>query len=171
MVFRLPFAGEARVLFGGERRRANPNPLVLHPSRCFGVCFEPAAEEADVLSPASGLIERLETEDGRASQRLVIAVAPGEFLVLEGFVPGSLVVGAGDELAPGNVLGRATRMLCVFVQDGPLVGRSEGIPFRFRDYVADGTRVETGLPEPPQRVRGSSAGPERGPHRGTRPSL
>ena len=163
VTFRLPFEGEARVLFGGERRPGRPNPLVLHPSRCFGLCFEPpGGEEADVLSPASGRIARLDRpEDERGPQRVVIEVGPGEFLVVEGLAPGSLAVSAGDELAPGDLLGRATSMLCLFLQDGPVVGRSEGIPLRFTDYLADGVPVETGLPEPPQRVRSAVAAPER----------
>ena len=160
--FRLPFEEEARVLLGGERRRRNPNPLVLHPSRRFGVCFEPpAGKEADVLSPAAGRVVGLEPEDERAPVRLVIDVAPGEFLVLEGLVPGSVPVGAGAEVVPGEVLGRSGSTLCLFLQDGPVVGRSEGIPFRFADYLADGTHVESGLPEPPQRVQSSVARPER----------
>lgn len=145
--FRLPFEGEAHVLWGGEEK--GTNGLVYDPSACFGTCFELEGGPA-VLLPADGrLVAR---EPGRFGERVVLEVAPETYLVLDGLGPGADGPGPGVALRAGEPLGRAATKLCVFLMDGPRYGRSEGIPMRFWGYAADGRPVEAGVPIPPQRV-------------------
>ncbi len=147
--FRLPFAGEALVRYGGNRREANP--LLLDAARRFGSCFEPpSSAPLEVVAPAAGRLVLLETEAAGVS--LVLEVAPREFLVIAGIEPGSCALGPGAEVDEGTPLGRAAGALFVHLQDGPRIGEHEGIPLRFHRYLADGRSVETGVPIPRQRV-------------------
>ncbi len=156
----LPFAGERRVRFGGEQRARNP--LLLDPSRRFAVTFDPPLEgESGVLAPAGGRVVARETDERAGHARLVIAVAPGEYLVLEGLDPAALTHDEGAELARGAPLGRSIGPLCVFLQDGERIGRSEGVPFAFTEYLADGRAIRSGSPVPPERVRNAAAAGER----------
>jgi hypothetical protein len=161
--FRLPFDGEWTVRGGGERRETNP--FLLDPSRRFALSFEPPPGADSlarrVLAPASGGVVSRETDVARRGARLVLAVAPGEFFVIEGLEHAALAPEDGAELASGAPLGVSAGVLTVFLQDGPRVGRAEGIPFRFHDYLADGRRVDARLPEPAQRVRSVAPAPER----------
>jgi len=163
-VFRLPFEGAARVRFGGDRRATNP--MLVDPSGRFGVCFEPeVGETLAVLAPAAGRL--VEAHDLAIGRRLVLEVAPGEFLVLTGLDPAGAGPTSGAEVSEGASLGRA-RNLYVHLQDGPRSGRSEGIPMRFRDYAWNGRQVEVGSPVPPQvvsRWRDEAAGPDAAPRR------
>ncbi|MCI0573579.1 MAG: hypothetical protein L0Y66_22805, partial [Myxococcaceae bacterium] len=72
--FRLPFSGEARVRFGGDRREANP--LLFDPPRRFGFCFEspPPGAALTVLAPSPGCVERI--DESRSRLTLVLEVAP-----------------------------------------------------------------------------------------------
>jgi len=146
--FRLPFEGEARVRWGGEKREQNR--LVLDPARRFGTCFEAGSEPLQVVAPVAGRV--LALERGPRGQRVVLQVSGTEFLVLEGLEPGSLSAEVGQTVAPGQPLGRAPALLFVHLQDGPRVGRCEGIPMRFWGYRVDGRRAESGTPVPPQKV-------------------
>lgn len=145
--FRLPFEGEARVLWGGEEK--STNGLVYDPSGRFGTCFELDGPRA-VMAPADGrLVAR---EQGRYGRRVVLEVAPDAYLVVDGLTTGSEGPDPGAALRAGEPLGQASSKLCVFLMDGPRYGRSEGIPMRFWSYAADGRSIEAGVPIPPQRV-------------------
>ena len=66
--FVLPFRGEARVRWGGERHETNR--LLFDPSRRFGFCFEPISDEALVVrAPAAARVER--SDDSHLGRTLV----------------------------------------------------------------------------------------------------
>lgn len=155
--FALPFEGAARVRYGGEH--ASRNPLVFDPARRFGTGFERAGGSAlTVVAPAAGTL--LVREPGREGERLVLAVGEHEFFVLEGLDPGSCALVRGDRVVPGARLGLASGLLYAHLQDAPVPGRGEGIPLRYRDYVADGRMAESGVPVPPQALeRAAPRGP------------
>lgn len=152
--FRLPFEGEARVRFGGDRAR--DNPLVFDPARCFGCAFEPLSAPLRVVAPARGVF--LARARGRTGEVLVLSTAPGEFCVLEGLAADSLTLAAGATVEAGDALGEAQGVLHVHLQDAPEPGRGEGIPLRFFDYRAQGRLAEAGTPIPPQVVSAAAGG-------------
>jgi len=152
--FRLPFEGPARVRFGGEEGRSNP--LLFDPSRRFGVCFEPlaAAGTLPVVAPCAG--ELVAVFEGRNGAGLVLRSGAEEYCTLEGLdAPVPLAVGAA--LAQGQVLGRASARLVLYLADRPGPGRGEGIPVRFRDYRLGGREVELGLPVAGQELEARPA--------------
>jgi hypothetical protein len=184
--FELPARGEWQVLWGGERLQQNV--LALQPGRRFGLDLVgvPGGEPArgrGVHAPAAGRVVavRADLEDagdgpGAARRRpahpwgnhVVLEVAPGEFLVLGSLERGSVAAAPGDELENGAPLGRVGASaltpwtpephLAMHLQSDPRPGWGEGIPMRFRDYLADGVAVESGAPRGGLEARGEPAG-------------
>jgi hypothetical protein len=147
--FRLPFAGSARVHFGGERRATNP--LLFDPSRRFGLSFAPGGPgPLAVVAPAAGKVVRL--EEGRIGRKLVLVTGEQEFCVLDGLAPESVTVAPGEAVAAGDALGSAAGLFFLHLQDDPEPGSGEGIPLRIWSYRVDGRAVEAGVPIPPQVV-------------------
>jgi hypothetical protein len=122
----------------------------------------------DVFAPADGVVVRAvgdlpDGEPGRMDRRvdatgnqIVLGVGEREFVVLAHLAQGSLAVREGERVKAGDRLARVgcsgwSRFtpephLAVHLQDTPEPGRGEAIPWHFCGYVADGARVERGLP-------------------------
>jgi hypothetical protein len=122
----------------------------------------------EVLAPADGTVVRAvgDFEDGvpgvfdrrveACGNRVVLQVAEREFVFLCHLQKGSIAVAAGQKVRAGDLLGRVgcsgwstvtpEPHLALHLQDTPEPGRGEAIPWRFCGYLADGARVERGLP-------------------------
>lgn len=122
----------------------------------------------DVLSPADGKVVRLQTgvaesKPGMYDSRVpalgnfvVLQVAEGEFLFVSHLLDGSIPVREGDAVRAGAPLGKVGHSgysmatpephLALHLQDTAEPGDGEPIPWRFCDYVADGTVIDRGLP-------------------------
>lgn len=154
----LPFEGEWRVRWGGDEREENA--LVLNPSRRFGVAFEPpeGVEAPEVLAPLPALLRGLHRPEGADAWQVVLELEEEQYLVLGGLAPETSLE-PGRPVAAGTPLGRlAAEALVVHLEDRPNPGTGEGIPFFFRDYVADGKALERGVPIRGQRVRNGVPG-------------
>ncbi len=143
--FRLPFDGEWRVHWGGDKREQNV--LVLNPSRRFGFVFA-HAPTALVRAPAPGRVVATD-------RALVLAVAQDEFLVVEGLAPETLRVAVGTDVGAGEPLGElgVEGLLGIHLEDAPRPGTGEGIPLLFHGYRADGRVERRHVPVRGQRVR------------------
>lgn len=82
-----------------------------------------------------------------------IEVAPGEFLFIGHFKPGTVGVGVGDRVAAGQLLARVGNSgnssephVHLHLQDSPRPWFGEGIPFHFHGYRQAGRLVERGMP-------------------------
>jgi hypothetical protein len=126
---------------------------------CFG---------ATVLAPADGTVVRAvgDVIDGmpgtidrsvpQLGNHVVIRVAEGEFVFLAHLEQGSLLVKEGDAVKSGAPIGRVGNSgwsvltpephLAVHLQDSPEPRGGEPIPWNFHGYVANGLRVEKGVP-------------------------
>ncbi|HED66375.1 MAG TPA: hypothetical protein ENJ09_12580 [Planctomycetes bacterium] len=148
--FDLPFAGERRVRWAGRRREGNI--LVLDPSRCFGIAFEPASGSSDprrepVLAPAPGELV------GWLEDAVVVGVGAEEFLVLEGVVRSQGSPSEGVTVPRGGLLGtEGRRGLTMHLEDRPTPGTGEGIPMRLFGLARETGRGPLGSPEPGERV-------------------
>lgn len=88
--------------------------------------------------------------------RVVLEVAPGEYLYTSHLARGSIAVAEGDEVWAGQLLGRVgfsgrpalTREphVLVHLQTRDEDGWGEAIPWTFQDFVADGRPVGVGVP-------------------------
>jgi len=173
--FRLPFAGELRVLWGGDDKDAN-RPAYLLAARRFGVSFsavQPTTEVATgivgraVLAPSAGRVVRVvddrpEGTEGAATRNaglgnhIVLESRTGEFVFLFPLAQESATVEVGVQVTPGRELARVGSSrpsllslgphLSMFVLDDSDVGRGEPVPFAFYDYVADDAPIERGVP-------------------------
>lgn len=187
VVFRLPVAGEWRVVHGGYGRAENLYSLLTADRRFAlalvkeaagetrrpgaGDTFSPAeflAYGEPVLAAAAGRVVSVRdglpdatsplgvAEDPFLGNRVVLEVAPGEFLFTSHLAPGSIAVAEGDEVVSGQLLGRVgfsgrpglTREphVAVHLQTSAQDGWGEAIPWSFHDYVADGRPVRVGVP-------------------------
>jgi hypothetical protein len=126
------------------------------------------AWDKPVFAPADGTVVHVsdqapDTSPGQYDSRIeafgnyvVLEVAPGEFVFLCHLRQGSVAVQAGQAVRSGDALGRVGSSgystvtpqphLAIHMQDTPLPGRGEAIPWSFCDYSADGQRVSRGLP-------------------------
>jgi murein DD-endopeptidase MepM/ murein hydrolase activator NlpD len=86
---------------------------------------------------------------------VILEVAPGEFLLLAHFRPGSIAVAPGENVTVGQMVGLVGNSgntsephVHLHLQDAPTPDAGEGIPFFFSDYlsVATGEPVERGMP-------------------------
>lgn len=174
----LPVQGEWTVAWGGV---GETNFLLrTRPDRCSGFVLirerdaSTRAVPADpksafafgeaVFAPCDGtvvdLVERW-PDDGASApddlgNRIVLEIAPGEFLFLSGLAQDSLDVKLGERVTRGQALARVgfsanSRLtpephLSIHVQDTPNALAGQGIPFEFHDYFAGERRVERGRP-------------------------
>lgn len=121
-----------------------------------------------VLAPAAGTIVHVsdrapDSQPGQYDSRIeafgnyiVLEVAPTEFVFLCHLMQGSITVREGERVSAGVELGRVGSSgystvtpqphLAIHMQDTPLPGRGEAVPWRFCDYSADGQHVTRGLP-------------------------
>lgn len=121
-----------------------------------------------VLAPADGEVVRVvdgipDTQPGMLERtveplgnHVVIRVAPEEFLFLAHLKPGSIPVRQGQTVRRGETIGAVGNSgysaitpephLAIHLQDTPEPRRGEAVPWRFCDYLADGRRVDAGLP-------------------------
>jgi hypothetical protein len=143
-------------------------PLLSH---CYG---------KEVLAPADGLVvaavDRYQDESKQedpSGNRVVIQVAERQFVFLCHLQKGSIAVKEGQSVKAGDPIGRVGSSgwskltpephLAVHLQDTPVAGKGEAIPWQFCDYLADGVRVEKGVPRggigPGGTLRGQKVAP------------
>jgi murein DD-endopeptidase MepM/ murein hydrolase activator NlpD len=91
---------------------------------------------------------------------IVIDHHNGEFSVLSHFTKGSILVGVGDEVVSGQVLGHCGNTghssephLHYHLQDTPVLHSGDGLPAQFHSYEANGKEVRRGEPSITQAVR------------------
>lgn len=177
--YRLPFHGEWSTLAGGESRTTNYHATTM--VHRWGYDFAPVVDGerytgdgseledhhcygAPVLAPVAG--EVVEARSGEADQApgeqdsanvlgnyLIIEVDDAEYLFMAHLKEGSLEVGSGDEVEPGEPVAKcgnsgrtATPHLHVHLQNSREFPMAEGLPLRFSDYIADGEPVDEGMP-------------------------
>ncbi|MCB9916101.1 MAG: M23 family metallopeptidase [Planctomycetes bacterium] len=127
------------------------------------------AWDQPVLAPAAGRVValhdgepdgvpgRLERTAEPLGNHLVLEVAQGRYCFLAHLKAGGFRVAAGDEVAVGQPLARVGYSglaplvpephLALWLQDTAVPLGGEGVPWTFRDYVADGRPVERGVPD------------------------
>lgn len=121
-----------------------------------------------VLAPADGLVvatvDRFQDglprviprQDDPGGNRVVIQVAEGQFVFLCHLQRYSIGVKEGQTVRAGDPIARVgfsgwSKMtpephLAIHLQDTPVAGEGEAIPWRFCSYLANGALVENGLP-------------------------
>jgi hypothetical protein len=126
------------------------------------------AYDKRVLAPADGTVVHVsdrapDVQPGQYDSRIeafgnyvVLQVADGEFVFLCHLRQGSITVGEGQRVHTGDDLGRVGSSgystvtpephLAIHMQDTPIAGRGEAVPWGFCDYTADGEHVARGLP-------------------------
>ena len=112
----------------------------------------PAA--ATVLASVDGLPDQAigTTNAGQhAGNHVMLDLGGREYAMLAHFRQGSVRVKAGDKVVAGDELGRCGNSgntsephLHFQLQDDPRLGRGDGLPAYFRDFVADGRPVAEG---------------------------
>ena len=145
----------------GDERTFRSDGLTNEDHFCFG---------QPILSPAAGTVVQtvsniVDTELGQRNTAepfgnvVVLDHGNGEFSVLAHLKNGSLSVEEGDAVDQGQPVGlcgnsgnSAEPHLHYQLQDGPVLGGSEGLPAFFNDYSADGEPVELGEPTRGQEV-------------------
>jgi hypothetical protein len=179
--FRLPFDGPVTVGWGGATPEVNYH--VISPDQRWAYdlvvtvsgathsgegqrCEDYYIYDRPLLAPAAGRVHAVSDGDpdmpigqmggGRdpGGNHVVLEVAPGQFLFLCHFKPGSIVVKPGDQVVEGQPLGRAGNSgntsephLHIHLQDGPESSFGEGIPLYFHAYRVKGRFVERGMPQ------------------------
>lgn len=119
-----------------------------------------------VRSPAAGRVHDVregepDATPGRADRargggnQIVLELGPDQYLVIAHLLAGSIAVSRGALVSRGEILGLVGNSgntsephVHVHLQDGPLAGTSQGIPFFFADYLvlASGKYVDRGMP-------------------------
>ncbi|MGZ7032393.1 MAG: peptidoglycan DD-metalloendopeptidase family protein [Thermoanaerobaculia bacterium] len=94
-----------------------------------------------------------------AGNHVVIDHGNGEFSLLAHFRSGTVAPKTGDHVKRGDVIGRCGNSgntsephLHYHLQNGPRFGVGEGLPAQFRDYMADGKKIDRGEPVKGQRI-------------------
>jgi len=118
-----------------------------------------APADGEVRSVRDELPDHLPGEAGSGSalgNHLVIEVAEGEFVFLCNLMRGSILVSEGQPVRVGDVLARVGNSssstltpephLALHLQDTPVPGAGEGVPWRFSGYSSGGRPVAGGLP-------------------------
>ncbi len=183
---RLPFRGEWFVFWGGRSVQQNYHAatpdqrfaydLVIHHDgrsyrgegkknedyHCFGV---------ELFAPGSGTVVAVENSvpdniPGEMNPRqalgnhVVLDHGNHEYSFLAHFQQGTIVVGVGDVLESGALLGRCGNSgnssephLHYHLQDTPRFNRGEGLPAQFQGYLANGQLQVRGEPVQGQTVR------------------
>lgn len=185
--FRLPFEGEWTVFWGGEKKE--DNLLAAYTAdRRFGLDFVAAEGDSigtDVFAPADGVVVAtvdglqdvdagvINRKDDPSGNRVVIQVAERQFVFLCHLEKDSIRVKEGQIVKAGDPIGRAGSSgwskltpqphLAIHLQDTAVAGKGEAIPWQFCDYIADGVRVEKGVPRggigPGGTLRGQKVAP------------
>jgi Peptidase family M23 len=166
----LPFDGEWVVFWGGRTIEENHHASTADQRFAYDFLRD-GCWDAPIYAPAAGRVT--ETVDGiddagtnlesPAGNHVVIDHENGEYSVLAHLRRGSVAVRAGDRVESGTLIGRCGNSghssephLHYHLQNAPAFGRGDGLPAQFRDYLADGVRVEVGEPRQGQRLRGGS---------------
>lgn len=181
VAFRLPLDGPVTVAWGGptadvnyhvflpDQRWAYDLVVTARDGRTFrtdGAALDDyLAYGLPVYAPAAGTV--FATRDGEPEAALGVPrrglaglgnhvgleVAPGEFLFIGHFKPGTVEVSVGDQVAAGRLLGRVGNSgnssephVHLHLQDSPRPWFGEGIPFHFHGYRQAGRLVERGMP-------------------------
>jgi murein DD-endopeptidase MepM/ murein hydrolase activator NlpD len=174
---RLPFDGEWFVMEGGDTWSGNYH-VMLHRSFRHAVDFGVwrsgglyrtegrtnedywcwglnvlAPADAEVVSATDGAPDNKPRSDFplTSSNRVMLEVAAGEFVLIAHLQQGSVRVRSGDSVAAGDVLGlcgNSGNSLCPHVhlhaQNAPDVSDGHGLPMVFQNYCADGARTRRG---------------------------
>ena len=147
-------------------RRFGLDLVVTRDGRSHGDSLDHFCIGREVLAPADGVV--VATVDGipdahpflrkddPSGNRVVIQVAERQFVFLCHLQKDSIRVEEGQKVKAGDPIGRAGSSgwsnltpephLAIHLQDTPVAGKGEAIPWRFCDYLADGVRVERGVP-------------------------
>jgi murein DD-endopeptidase MepM/ murein hydrolase activator NlpD len=95
-----------------------------------------------------------------AGNHVVLDLGHGEYALIAHLRHGSVAVKVGDRVRTGQLLGRCGNSgntsephVHFHVQDSPTLFRAKGVPVEFSDYLADGRRVDHGIPLQGQFVR------------------
>ena len=181
VAFRLPLEGPVTVAWGGPTADVNYHVFLpdqrwaydLLVTRDDGRTFRTDGVALDdylayglpVYAPAAGTV--FAARDGEPEvaigaprwglaglgNHVGIEVAPGEFLFVGHFKPGTVAVGVGDRVAAGQLLGRVGNSgnssephVHLHLQDSPRSWLGEGIPFHFHGYRQANRLVEQGMP-------------------------
>jgi hypothetical protein len=178
--FRVPLDGPVTVAWGGPTRDVNYH--VVSPAERWaydllltrqGRSYRTDGRTLDdyyaygvpVLAPAAGTVRMVsdgEPENqsntgfavlGGCGNRIVLEVAPGEFLFLCHLQPGSTVVEPGARVATGQPLARVGNSgnstephLHLHLQTTARAELGEGIPFYFSHYRTEGGVIPRGMP-------------------------
>lgn len=182
VVMELPLDGAITVAWGGPSARVNHHVrypaerwgydlLVMMDGRTHTGSGDAVADYyvygRPVRAPADGIVAGI--HDGepdaapgepdrlrRGGNRIVLQVAPEEYLFLMHLEAGSIRVTPGQPVRRGEVIARVGNSgnstephLHLHLQDTPTHDWGQGIPFHFADYVdvATGARVERGMPQ------------------------
>jgi len=184
--FRLPMDGRIKVAWGGDDRETNYHTAVASERWAYdllvtrdgstyrgsGLLLEDYyAWDKPVLAPAAGVVQaaadgepdvpRGERFKGSAlGNYVVLAVAPGEFVVIAHLRRGSVGVKKGMRVEAGQEIGRAGNSgnttephVHIHLQDAAPPALAEGIPMFFHGYRVGGTAVERGMPRGGRQAR------------------
>lgn len=176
---RLPFDGQWFVFWGGRTVEQNYHAVDRGQRFAYdflvmdsGSSFNGPADRLDsyhcwgrpILAPAAGTVaasvDGLPDQDiGRmdpenpAGNHVVIDLGNDEFAFLAHLQQGSVTVSPGDDVAPGQAIGRCGNSgntsephLHFHLQTTPRLGDGEGLPAIFNHFIADGVPVERGEP-------------------------
>jgi len=179
--FRLPLESAVTVAWGGPTSETNYH--VSSPAERWGydllITVDGRSHRGDgegvadyyafdrpVLAPAAGRVVAVHDGEkdeppGRRNRRLgggnriVLEIAPRQFLFIVHLRAGSISVRPGDTVRQGDVVARVGNSgnssephIHLHVQDDPRPDRGQGIPFYFSDYVTvpGGAAVSRGMP-------------------------
>ena len=180
--FRLPLDGAVTVAWGGAD--ASVNHHVLNPEERWGydllvtvdgvthrgsprALTDYYAYDRPVHAPAAGRIVDVHDGDpeappGRADRlrrggnRVVLEVAPGQYLFILHLKAGTIRVAPGQAVREGEIVGHVGNSgnssephVHVHLQDSPAPGLGEGIPLYFSNYVVldRGQEIRRGIPQ------------------------
>lgn len=180
--FRLPLDGPVTVAWGGADEKVNHH--VINPEERWGydllvtvdgvthrgstaALTDYYAYDRPVHAPAAGRI--LDVHDGdpdappgypdrrrRGGNRIVLEVAPGQYLFILHLKAGTIRVAPGHDVREGQILGHVGNSgnssephVHVHLQDTPELGVGEGIPLYFASYVVldRGETIRRGIPQ------------------------
>jgi murein DD-endopeptidase MepM/ murein hydrolase activator NlpD len=182
VAFRLPLDGPVTVAWGGANETVNHH--VINPEERWGydllvtvdgvthrgsttALSDYHAYGRPVHAPATGRVVDVHDGDpdappGRADRlrqggnRVVIEVAPGDYLFILHLKAGTIRVTPGQEVREGEIVGHVGNSgnssephVHLHLQDSPTLGQGEGIPLYFSNYVVldRGETIRRGIPQ------------------------
>ncbi len=180
--FRLPLDGPVTVAWGGAGEKVNHH--VINPEERWGydllvtvdgvthrgnttALTDYYAYDRPVHAPAAGRIVDVHDGDadappGRADRRrrggnrVVLEVAPGQYLFILHLKAGTIRVAPGQDVREGQSVGHVGNSgnssephVHVHLQDSPELGVGEGIPLYFSNYavLVSGATIRRGIPQ------------------------